>query len=317
MKKSYLVIGFLILIGVFSGNAQQDPQYTQYMYNTQVINPAYVGNKNTLNFGFLYRTQWVGLDGAPETGTLTIDSPIGSLDNMGLGLTIVRDQIGPSKITNITADYSYSIDTGKMSQLSFGIKAGIDVLNVDFSLLNIADSGDVFETTIDNKVAPQIGAGIYFNTDKFYLGLSVPNFLDTKHFSKSDLVDPDSGESLQSSTAKDRLHYFFIAGYVFDLGENLKFKPATLFKAVSGSPLQADLSLNFLLYEKLTLGTAYRWDAALSALAGFQVTDQIFIGFGYDFQTTDLQKDNGSSYEFILRFDVFNKPERVLTPRFF
>ena len=317
MKKGYLAIAFLIFLGIFSGNAQQDPQYTQYMYNTQVINPAYAGNRDVLSFGLLYRTQWVGLEGAPETGTFTIDSPIGALDNMGLGLTIVRDEIGPSINTNLTADYSYTINTGETSQLSFGVKAGVDILDVDFSRLNIADPGDVFENNVDNKVSPQIGAGVYFNTYKFYAGLSVPNFLDTNHFSESDLVDPDTGQPIQSTTAKDRLHYFFIAGYVFDLGENLKFKPATMFKAVAGSPLQADLSLNFLLYEKLTLGAAYRWDAALSALAGFQFTDQIFIGFGYDFETTDIESYNGGSYEFMLRFDVFNKPERVLTPRFF
>jgi type IX secretion system PorP/SprF family membrane protein len=315
MKKIYLAIVFLIFLGVFSGNAQQDPQYTQYMYNTQVVNPAYAGNRDVLSFGLLYRTQWVGLEGAPETGTFTIDSPIGSLDNMGLGLTIVRDEIGPSIQTNVTADYSYTINTGESSQLSFGVKAGVDILDVDFSRLNISDPGDVFENNIDNKVSPQIGAGVYFNTNRFYAGLSVPNFLDTDHFDSSDLVD-ENGQSTQSSTAKDRLHYFFIAGYVFDLGENLKFKPATMFKAVAGSPLQADLSLNFLLFEKLTLGAAYRWDAALSALAGFQFTDQIFIGFGYDFETTDIEKYNGGSYEFMIRFDVF-KTKRVLTPRFF
>ncbi len=315
MKKIYLAIAFLIFLGVFSGNAQQDPQYTQYMYNTQVVNPAYAGNRDVLSFGLLYRTQWVGLEGAPETGTFTIDSPIGSLDNMGLGLTIVRDEIGPSIQTNVTADYSYTINTGESSQLSFGVKAGVDILDVDFSRLNISDPGDVFENNIDNKVSPQIGAGVYFNTNRFYAGLSVPNFLDTDHFDSSNLVD-ENGQSTQSSTAKDRLHYFFIAGYVFDLGENLKFKPATMFKAVAGSPLQADLSLNFLLFEKLTLGAAYRWDAALSALAGFQFTDQIFIGFGYDFETTDIEKYNGGSYEFMIRFDVF-KTKRVLTPRFF
>tara|TARA_B110000977_G_C11015105_1_gene469134 strand:+ start:137 stop:1132 length:996 start_codon:yes stop_codon:yes gene_type:complete len=312
-----LLFFVIVLVAIFSGNAQQDPQYTQYMYNTQVINPAYAGSKDVLSFGLLYRTQWVGLEGAPKTGTFTIDSPIGSLDKMGLGLTIVRDELGPSINSNITADYSYSINTSLTSQLSFGIKAGVDILDVDFSRLNIADPGDIFETNIENKVSPQIGAGIYFNTYKFYAGLSVPNFLDTDHFDESDLVDPETSQSIGSSTAKDRLHYFFIAGYVFDLGENLKFKPATMFKAVAGSPLQADMSFNFLLYEKLTLGTGYRWDAALSALAGFQFTDQIFIGFGYDFATTEIKSYSGGSYEFMLRFDVFNKPERILTPRFF
>ena len=313
MKKSYLAIALLILLGSFSGKAQQDPQYTQYMYNTQVVNPAYAGNREVLSFGLLYRTQWVGLEGAPKTATLTADSPIGSMDNMGLGLTIVRDEIGPSVETNVTVDYAYKINTSDRSSLSFGLKAGIDILDVDFSKLNIYDEGDVFESNIDNKVEPQIGAGVYFNTERFYAGLSVPNFLTTKHFDESDIDDPNA----EATTAADRLHYFLIAGYVFDLSENLKFKPATLIKAVSGSPLQADISANFLLYEKFTIGAAYRWSAAMSAMVGFQVTDQIFMGFGYDFETTDVQKYNDGSYEFMIRFDVFNRPDRILTPRFF
>jgi len=266
-----------------------------------------------LSFGLLYRTQWVGLTGAPKTATLTADTPIGSLENMGLGLTIVRDEIGPSVETNVTADYSYSINTSANSELSFGIKAGIDILDVDFSKLNIADPGDVFESNIDNKVEPQIGAGVYFNTNRFYAGLSVPNFLTTKHFDESDIEDPDA----QATTAADRMHYFLIAGYVFDLSDNLKFKPATFIKAVTGAPLQVDLSANFLIVEKFTAGVAYRLDAAISAMVGFQVTDQMFMGFGYDFDTTDVQQYNDGSYEFMLRFDVFSKPERVLTPRFF
>lgn len=313
MKKSFLLLALLIILGSFSGKAQQDPQYTQYMYNTQVVNPAYAGNRDVLSFGLLYRTQWVGLEGAPKTATLTADTPIGASKNMGLGLTIVRDEIGPSIETNITADYSYSISLSQQSELSFGLKAGVDILDVDFSKLNIYDSGDVFESNIDNKVEPQIGAGVYFNTNRFYAGLSVPNFLTTKHFDESDINDPEA----EATTAADRLHYFFIAGYVFDLSDNLKFKPATFVKAVSGAPLQVDISANFLIVEKFTAGIAYRLDAAMSAMVGFQVTDQIFMGFGYDFETTDVQKYNDGSYEFMLRFDVFSKPERVLSPRFF
>ena len=315
MKKSYLLLTLLILLGCFSGKAQQDPQYTQYMYNTQVVNPAYAGNRDVLSFGLLYRTQWVGLDGAPKTATLTADSPIGT--NMGLGLTLVRDEIGPSVETNITADYSYTINLSDASELSFGLKAGMEILDVDFSKLNIADPGDIFESNIDNKVEPQIGAGIYFNTNRFYAGLSVPNFLTTKHFDESDIEGDPNGPGAEATSAADRIHYFFIAGYVFDLSENLKFKPATFIKAVSGSPLQVDLSANFLLMERFTAGVAYRLDAAWSAMLGFQATDQIFIGFGYDHETTDVRMYNDGSYELMVRFDIFNKPERVLTPRFF
>lgn len=311
MKHSYLTVIILILLGTFSSNAQQDPQYTQYMYNTQVVNPAYVGSREALSFGLLYRTQWVGLDGAPKTGSFTVNSPVSY--NMGLGLSVVNDVLGPATETNINIDYSYSIPTSETAKLSFGLKAGIDLLDVDFSKLNIYDKNDPrFQNNIDNKLQPQIGAGVYFNTEKFYAGLSVPNFLTTKHFDESSL-----NTTSVETVAKERMHYFLIAGYVFDISDNLKFKPATLFKMVTGSPLQADVSANFLLYDKLTLGAAYRWSAAMSAMVGFQATDQIFIGFGYDYQTTDIEAYSDGSYEVILRFELFNKPERVLTPRFF
>lgn len=313
MKHSYLTLLILILLGTFSSKAQQDPQYTQYMYNTQVVNPAYAGNREALSFGLLYRTQWVNFsDGVPNTGTFTVNSPIAS--NMGLGLSVVNDRIGPAVETNFNIDYSYSINTSETSKLSFGLKAGLDILDVDFTKLNIYDPSDPYfqENNIDNKLQPQIGAGIYYNTEKFYAGLSVPNFLTTKHFDKSSIENTQV-----ETTAKERMHYFLIAGYVFDISDNLKFKPATLFKMVSGSPLQADVSANFLLYDKLTLGAAYRWSAAMSAMVGFQATDNIFIGFGYDYQSTDIETYSDGSYEVMLRFELFNRPERVLTPRFF
>ena len=317
MRHSYFTVMILLLLGTFTGSAQQDPQYTQYMYNTQVVNPGYAGSREALSFGLLYRTQWVGLDGAPKTGTFTVNSPIGSLENMGLGLSIVRDELGPSIESNVTIDYSYTINTSDDGKLAFGLKAGLDLLDVDFTKLNIADPGDVFETNIDNRIQPQIGSGVYYHTEKFYAGLSVPNFLTTKHFDESTLDDIQNGGFNGSITAAERLHYFLIAGYVFDLNENLKFKPATLVKAVSGAPLQWDVSANFLLYEKVTLGAAYRWSAAMSAMVGFQASDEIFIGFGYDYQTTDIEDFSDGSYELMVRFDLFKKPERVLTPRFF
>lgn len=320
MRNSYLLILVLALFGVTSSYSQQDPQYTQYMYNTQVVNPAYAGSRDVLSFGLLGRTQWVNFEGAPRTLTFSANSPIGSLDNMGLGLSIVADEIGPATESNIVVDYAYRINTSENAKLSFGLKAGIDFLDVDFTKLNIADQGDIFgNDNIDRQLQPQIGAGVYYNTEKFYVGLSVPNFLATKHFDEgeiSNILNDPSGFA-GSTTAAERLHYFLIAGYVFDLNENLKFKPATLIKAVSGSPLQWDVSANFLINEKFTLGASYRWSAALAAMAGFQVSDSIFVGFAYDYQTTDIEAYSDGSYEVFLRFDIFNKPERVLTPRFF
>ena len=311
MKRRYLIL--IPFLSVILANAQQDPQYTQYMYNTQVINPGYVASKGNTSFGLLYRTQWVNFDGAPKTGTFTFSTPVGYLDNMGLGLSVVSDEIGPSNQTNINVDYGYSIDVSYSGKLSFGLKAGLDILNVDYTKLNIYNASDPrFQNNIDNKLQPQIGSGVYYYTDKFYAGLSVPNFLSTKHFDEGSL-----SSSNRESVVRKRLHYFFMTGYVFDLNPNLKFKPATLFKYVSGAPLQWDLSANFLFNDTFTLGASYRWSAAMSALVGFQVSNSVFLGFSYDYQTTEIEQYSSGSYEFMLRIDLFNKPSRIRAPRFF
>lgn len=314
MNKQYLIVIIVGLLLSFSAqvNAQQDPQYTQYMYNTQVVNPAYAGSRGSLDFAGLYRTQWVGLDGAPKTGTFTFNSPVGRAENMGLGLSIVSEELGPARESNVNVDYSYSINVSETYKLAFGLKAGIDILDVDFSRLNIFDAGDVFEVNIDNKIQPQIGAGVYYYSEKFYAGLSVPNFLNTKHFDEADLAGVAS-----QTIAAERLHYFFITGYVFDLSDTVKFKPTILTKLVSGSPLQADLSANFMFNEKFVLGGSYRWSAALSAMVGFQASESLFLGMAYDRETTNIAQFNDGSYEFFVRFEIFNNPDRVYTPRFF
>lgn len=312
MKKSYIAIIVSILFGnVFVSNAQQDPQYTQYMYNTQVVNPAYAGSREALSIGGLYRSQWVGLDGAPKTFTLSGHTPVG-FSNVGLGLSFVRDEIGPSTETWANVDFSYTIQTSDIGKLAFGIKTGASFLDVDFTKLNISDPGDIFENNIDNKVNFQIGAGAFYYTDRFYVGLSVPNFVESTHFDEASIED-----SNLNAVGKERLHYFLIAGHVFDLSENVKFKPAVMTKLVTGSPLQVDGSANFMFYDKFVLGGAYRWSAAWSAMAGFQMTDELFLGFGYDRETTDLTKFNDGSFEVFLRFELFKKPERILSPRFF
>src|SRR5699024_5798336 len=308
---NYILLGLFMALPFLGMQAQQDPQYTQYMYNTQVINPAYAGNREMLSLGLLYRTQWVGVEGAPKPATFSINSPVGRLENMGLGLSVVHDEIGPATQTDVAIDYSYSIPLTYKAKLSFGIKAGVDVLDVDFTKLNIYNPSDpLFQNNIDNRWQPKIGAGLYVNTDKWYVGLSVPNFLETKHFDRSN-------NSNFQSVAAERMHFFLIGGYVFDLSDSVRFKPATMLKAVQGAPLQWDVSANFLFHNKLTLGAAWRWDAALSAMAGFQISPGLFIGVGYDYQLTDIEKYSDGSYEIMLRFDIVDQIEKILTPRFF
>jgi type IX secretion system PorP/SprF family membrane protein len=291
-------------------HAQQDAQYTNYMYNTMNINPAYAGSRGTMSVFGLHRTQWVGLEGAPTTNTFALHAPFRD-SNVGLGLSIMNDVIGPSDESTISADFSYTIETSYTYKLAFGIRATAHLLNVDFTKLNIYDPNDVLaQYNIDNRFSPNFGVGAYWYSDNTYFGLSIPNMLETKHFDKG------QAQYNATSVANERMHYHFIAGKVFDINSDIQFKPAFLAKIVEGAPLQLDFSANFLFNEKITLGAAYRWDAALSGLAGFQVNDNWFIGYGYDSEVTKLANYNSGSHELFLRYE-FSRKRQVTSPRFF
>jgi type IX secretion system PorP/SprF family membrane protein len=310
MRAKLLVLA-LLLTGI-DMLSQQDSQFTQYMYNTININPAYAGSRGVMSVFGLYRNQWVGLDGAPTTMTGSLNTPIGN-SNVGLGLSVISDKIGPSDETSISADVSYSIPTSDTFKLSFGLKGTVNLLNVDFTKLNIYDQTDPrFQNNVDNKFSPNIGAGVYFHSNKTYIGLSVPNFLETKHFDEN-----ASSSNSASFVAKERMHYYAIAGHVFDLSSSIQFKPAVLAKIVQGAPLQVDVSGNFLINEKFTIGAAYRWSAAMSAMIGFQATENWFVGYAYDMETTKLANYNSGSHEIFLRYELFNNYDRVVSPRFF
>lgn len=310
--RTKLVALVLFLLGFEMMYSQQDSQFTQYMYNTININPAYAGSRGVMSIFGLYRNQWVGLDGAPTTMTGSLNTPIGN-SNIGLGLSVISDKIGPSDETSISADVSYSIPTSDTWKLSFGLKATANLLNIDFTKLSIYDTSDPrFQNNVDNKFSPNIGAGIYLHSNKTYFGLSVPNFLETKHFDESASINNSA-----SFVAKERMHYYAIAGHVFDLSPSIQFKPAVLAKVVQGAPLQLDVSGNFLFNEKFTIGAAYRWSAAMSAMVGFQATENWFIGYAYDMETTKLADYNSGSHEIFLRYELFNNYDRVVSPRFF
>ena len=303
----------LILLGTtLSGYAQQDAQFTQYMYNTININPAYAGSRETLSIFGLYRTQWVGLDGAPQTGTFSINTPIEGT-KLGVGLGIIQDRIGPGDETNVAADISYTIKTSDTWKLAFGAKASANLLNVDFSKLTVFNKTDATFTNnnIDDKFSPNIGAGLYWYSDESYIGLSIPNFLETQHFDRASTINS------KSFVAKERMNAYFIAGKVFTFSEQIKFKPALLTKIVSGAPLQVDLSGNFLFNEKFVLGAAYRRSAAVSLMAGFQINPSWYIGYGYDLETTRLANFNSGSHEIFLRYEIFKNYDRIISPRFF
>ncbi len=300
-------LGLLLLLCFpFVLSAQQDAQYTQYIYNTVSVNPAYAGSRGHLSVAGLYRAQWVGLDGAPVTQTLNVHAPTG-IRGVGLGVSFVNDIIGPTSETFFDIDISYTVQLDFDKQLSFGLKPSANLLNIRFSELNVNDD-TLLPPNIDNQFSPNVGAGIYYHTDKFYAVVSVPRLLETEHFEESSL-----------STAREQMNFYFISGYVMDLNPFLKFKPAVLTKLVQGAPLQVDVSANFLFNEKFIGGVAYRWDAAVSALVGFQVSDQLLLGIAYDRETTALGGTtfNDGSFEIILRYDFISAIGNLKSPRFF
>ena len=304
MMKTYItIICTFILHG--SCYCQQDSQYTQYMYNTANVNPAYAGSRGTLTAFLLHRNQWVGLDGAPVTNNFTVNSPLGD-SNFGIGVSFTNDKIGPTSENEISADLAYFIQISENYKLSLGLKGTANLFNLDVNKLTIYDPLDPQFQNVDTEFSPNVGAGLYLFSENTYVGLSVPNFFESYRYNDNNVA-----------ITKEKIHFYFIAGHVFELNPNLKFKPALMTKVVEGSPLQADITANFLLFDKLTLGAAYRWDAAVSGLAGFQISDSWFIGYGYDMDTTNLRNYNSGSHEIFLRFELFNRVNKLVSPRFF
>lgn len=301
--KVVLIIG-LIGLSFQTLFAQQDPQFTQYMFNTLGVNAAYAGSRGHASATGLLRSQWVGLDGAPRSQTFTIDSPIG--ERVGLGLAIANDELGPSQETYIDLNFSYTIPTSDTRKLSFGIKGGGRVLDIDFSRGSTQSSGDALFQNNVSEFLPTVGVGVYWHSDRNYIGVSVPNLFTDQTY-----------DDIQQTVAAERLHLFIIGGLVKDLSSTVKFKPAFLVKSVVGAPIIVDLSANFMFYEKLRLGLSYRWDDSVSGLAGFQLTPQLLLGYSYDYTTTELQRFNTGSHEITLRFDLISKSKKIKSPRFF
>jgi len=303
IKDAYiLLIGCLLTV---AANAQQDPGYTQYMYNTMVVNPGYAGSAGVLEATLLHRSQWTGIDGAPQTQSLTVDSPL-SNEKIGIGLSVVNDKLGPSNELQFDANVSYTIAFSHDVKLAFGAKAGIRSMNVDWTKGRYYDQSDILLNSNISKTKPSVGAGLYLYTEKWYAGVSVPSFLRADYY-----------DDVQEAVLSDRLHYYAIGGYVFDLSDNLKFKPAVMGKFVSGAPVTVDLSANFLIAEKLTAGVSHRFDDSVSALVGFQISPSLYAGYSFDYTVTRLNKYADGTHEIILRFQLQKKASQIKSPRFF
>lgn len=270
------------------------------------INPAYAGSTGALESILLHRSQWVGIDGAPRTQAFAVHAPLRN-ENIGLGFSIVNDKLGPSDELYVDANFSYTIALSEQTKLAFGLKAGARMLNVDWTRGQYYDPVDaLLNNNINNKLNPSIGAGLLLHAENWYIGTSVPSFIRSNYYN-----------DVQESVIYERLHYYFIGGYVFDVSENLKFKPAFLTKVVSGSTVTTDISANFLIHDVFTAGLSHRWDDSISALFGFQISTSFFVGYAFDYSITQLNKYNDGSHEFILRYQIPRKTKQIKSPRFF
>ena len=306
--KRLIILTAVLILGFEYSNAQQLPQFTQYMYNTIAVNPAYAGSRDALSIVGLNRNQWAGFDGGPQTTTLSIHSPLRN-EKIGLGLSLINDKTGYESLTYIYTDFSYTIQANEDVDVSFGLKAGVTTYKLASELYNGVFTGNdqYFNERLD-RLNPNIGAGILFHADKWYAGLSMPKLIN--HY----LNDDSDYKALET------VHYYMIAGYVFDLSESVKFKPSTMVKYTKGAPVSTDLTANFLFNEKFWLGGSYRINGeqgAFGALADFQVTDQFRVGYTYEIPTGEIRPYTSGSHEILLMYEFRFLKKKQKSPRYF
>ncbi len=303
------IINIFILVFVttvsFPSMAQQLPQFTQYMYNTIAINPAYAGSRETLTLVGLHRNQWAGFPGAPSTQTLSVHSPL-NRENIGLGFSFINDELGFENHVYLYGDFSYSIKLNAISKLAFGLKAGFTSFNIDNRLFEL-NPDDQLIGKIEDRWNPNIGAGVMWLWDRGYLGLSAPRLINHSYANSP-------------YKAMERISYYFTGGYVFDIGLSTKFKPSVMFKTTNGATLSTDVSANFLFFEKLWLGTSYRFNNSAGAI-GFMTDYQILrdwrIGYTFELPTSEIRPYTHGTHELVIMFEVFNPRRRVTSPRYY
>jgi type IX secretion system PorP/SprF family membrane protein len=305
MKKLYFLM-VIALITFMDVSAQQDPHYTQYMYNLSVVNPAYAGSKENMSGGLLYRKQWVEIEDAPTTGTFFLHSPVGK--NVGLGISAITDKIGPVQENNLYADFSYTLNLGGEHRLAFGLKGGATFHKVDFSSITptLPFPGDNAWQGDPNRTFLNLGTGLFYYTNKYYVSFSVPNMLKSRYLDYNGI-----------NYGSETLHYFLTGGYVFDLSSTVKFKPFAMVKSSFNAPTSLDLSTNFLFNDKFEVGATYRLEDSFGAMINYAITPNLKVGYAYDHIVSDLKVTTPSSHEVILLFDL-NFPKKVSqSPRYF
>lgn len=287
--------------------AQQDAQFSMYMFNPLSVNPAYAGSRDALSVTMIGRKQWVNVPGAPSSATLSIHTPLRN-EAISLGLSVSQDEIGATKNTGMYADLSYRFQVSAKSKLSFGVKGGLDMFSADFSGLIVNDPTDeAYVMPINNQLMPNVGFGIYLHADNdYYVGLSAPKLL------KNNLGDATIN-SIEST--QDR-HFFLTAGKTFKVNSVIDIVPSFMVKGVEDAPLAADVNVNFMFYEKLWIGGGYRFGDSWIGNIVYHFSPQFRAGYAYDYTTSQLRDFNTGTHEIMLNYDLdflgkgFRSPRR-------
>lgn len=305
-KHKFIITLMVVITTLPSAFAQQEAMYSQYMFNTMAINPAYAGSREVFSTTLLARAQWRGIEGAPISQTLSMDAPLYN-KKVGIGLIAFNDRIGLTHNTGLHGSYAYRIRFNKYT-LSMGIKLGIVQYNASLNEAVLSVGATSSDKGFQNNISvliPSSGAGVFLNSDKFYFGASIPNLYNTQ-LSKDSKVEVNNYN-----------HMFAIAGYVFTINEDVKLKPSFLYKFVKGAPMELDLNANLWLYDVLGLGVSYRTGDAVVGMVEIQVRNNFRVGYSYDYTITQLQKYNSGSHELILRYEFGFGKTKVITPRYF
>jgi len=303
--KASIIMGLLILLTLKS-EAQQDPLYSNYVFNPLTFNPAYAGSSEALSFVFLHRSQWTGFKGAPTTNTITIHAPIPKYD-LGVGLTLIQDELGPLKQTGVSADFAYKVKVNDRSELSFGLKTTINSYTANFDDLYVNDQeSNGMEMGTSNNVRFNTGAGLYYSHEKYYVGLSLPKLIHNN-------ISDGNGNSLP----KEKGDLFINGGYVFEIHPGFQFKPTTLLRLVNGAPPSVDIGVNFFFFEKIGAGVYNRLGDSFGMLFNYWFSNQLRIGYSYDYSISLLSDYNNGSHEIVVTYDLYYKNSKVKSPRYF
>ncbi|NPA43621.1 MAG: type IX secretion system membrane protein PorP/SprF [Chlorobi bacterium] len=297
----------LILTGIFGGliaTAQQAPHYTQFMYNMNMVNPAYAGIKNGLAAGVLYRTQWTGTEVHPTTGTINVHSRVG--EKSGIGISGLFDTNGPVRQTDVKVDYSYTIPVASNLNLALGLNVGLGQDQVDFTMLQAIDPNDPLLTESPKVGTVTYGVGALLYSEKFYISLSAPNLNKSPY-------DKTGSTYAQGRT----IHYFGAAGYVLPLNNSFKLKPHIMVYKANGTPISTMLNANLFMYDKLELGVSYRVKDAVSGLINFKITDNVRIGYAYDRTISSMKLYSPNTHEVFLNFLLRFKRPGIMSPIYF